>query len=158
MVWISNRCRPVRNALVYAQFGGIFLFDPASGKSRSIPVEIAGDLPATRARFEKAADKIQNAALSPTGARAVFEARGEILTVPAEKGDTRNLTRTTAAAERDPAWSPDGASIAFLSDESGEYASYRRSIRARAVKKIPLGTPPSFFFKPVWSPDGAGSP
>ena len=52
----------------------------------------------------------------------MFEARGEILTVPAEKGDVRNLTRTTGVAERDPAWSPDGKWIAYFSDESGEYA------------------------------------
>jgi len=66
----------------------------------------------------KAADKILNAGISPTGQRAVFEARGEILSVPAEKGNIRNLTRTTGAAERDPSWSPDGKWIAFFSDES----------------------------------------
>ena len=84
--------------------------------------------------------QIQNAAISPTGVRAVFEARGEILTVPAEKGDVRNLTRTTAVAERDPAWSPDGKSIAFFSDESGEYALHIvDQTGLGTVKKINLG-------------------
>jgi tricorn protease len=112
------------DALVYEQFGDIFLFSLASGKSTKVDIRIAGDLPSTRPHFEKAADKIQNAAISPTGARAVFEARGEIFTVPGEKGDIRNLTRTSAVAERDPGWSPDGKSIAFFSDESGEYAMH----------------------------------
>jgi tricorn protease len=142
------------DALVYEQFGGIYIFDPASGKSKKVEIRIEGDLPATRPHFEKVAEKIQNAAISPTGARAVFEARGEILTVPAEKGDVRNLTKTPAVAERDPAWSPDGKSIAFFSDESGEYALHIvEQTGSGAVKKINLGNPPSFFYGPLWSPD-----
>jgi tricorn protease len=142
------------DALVYEQFGGIYLFDPASGKSKKVSIRIAGDLPATRPHYEKVGDKIQNAAISPTGARAVFEARGEILTVPGEKGDIRNLTRTAAVAERDPAWSPDGKSIAYFSDESGEYALHIvEQAGSKMVKKINLGNPPSYFYTPLWSPD-----
>ncbi|HEX4544570.1 MAG TPA: PDZ domain-containing protein [Candidatus Acidoferrum sp.] len=142
------------DALVYEQFGGIFLYSPASGKSTKVDIRIAGDLPAARPHFEKAGDKIQNAAISPTGVRAVFEARGEIFTVPAEKGDIRNLTRTSAVAERDPAWSPDGKSIAFFSDESGEYALHiADQSGSGSVKKINPGNPPSYFYSPLWSPD-----
>jgi len=142
------------DALVYEQFGGIYLFEPRGGKSTKVQIHISGDLPATRPHFEKVGTKIQNAAISPSGVRAVFEARGEILTVPAEKGDVRNLTRTTAVAERDPAWSPDGKSIAFFSDESGEYALHIvEQAGSGAVKKINLGNPPSFFYGPTWSPD-----
>jgi tricorn protease len=142
------------DALVYEQFGGIFLYSPASGKSTKVDIRIAGDLPSTRPHFEKAGDKIQNAAISPTGARAVFEARGEIFTVPGEKGDIRNLTRTSAVAERDPAWSPDGKWIAFFSDESGEYALHiADQSGSGAVKKINLGNPPAYFYSPLWSPD-----
>jgi tricorn protease len=142
------------DALVYEQFGGIYLFDPKTSKSMHVNIHIAGDLPATRPHWVKVADKIQNASISPTGARAVFEARGEILTVPAEKGDIRNLTRTTTVVERDPAWSPDGKWIAFFSDESGEYALHLVDQSGLGeVKKINLGNPPSFFYSPTWSPD-----
>jgi tricorn protease len=142
------------DTLVYEQFGGIYTLDLKTQKPSKVDIHISGDLPATRPHFEKVADKILNAAISPTGARAVFEARGEILTVPAEKGDVRNLTRTPAIAERDPAWSPDGKSIAFFSDESGEYALHIVDQGGLgAVKKINLGNPPSYFYSPIWSPD-----
>jgi len=142
------------DVLVYEQFGGIYLFDPKTGKSNHVNIQIAADLPATRPHWVKVGDKIQNAGISPSGARAVFEARGEILTVPGEKGDIRNLTRTTTIAERDPAWSPDGKWIAFFSDESGQYALHLVDQSGLGeVKKINLGNPPSFFYGPTWSPD-----
>jgi len=84
----------------------------------------------------------------------VFEAHGEILTVPAEHGDIRNLTNTVGAAERDPAWSPDGKWIAYFSDESGEYALHLRPQDGLGeVIKIKLGDPPSFYYSPTWSRD-----
>src|SRR5271154_6263873 len=142
------------DALVYEQFGGIYLYDVTSGKARKLNVTIAGDLPATRAHYEKVGDKIANAGISPTGMRAVFEVHGEIVTVPGEKGDIRNLTHTPAVAERDPAWSPDGKWIAYFSDESGEYALHLSEQSGQgAVKKINLGNPPSYFYSPLWSPD-----
>jgi tricorn protease len=142
------------DALVYEQFGGIYVYDPQQGQSKKVDVHIAGDLPATRPHFEKVADKISGAAISPGGTRAVFEARGEIYTVPAEKGNVRNLTRTPAIAERDPSWSPDGKSVAFFSDESGEYALHVvDQTGLGTVKKIDLGKPASFFYSPTWSPD-----
>ena len=100
------------------------------------------------------AKQIQNSQISPTCARAVFEAHGEIFTVPAEKGDVRNLTNSPAVADRDPAWSPDGKSIAYFSDESGEYALHISPQNGLGpIAKIDLGTPPSFFYSPTWSPD-----
>jgi len=142
------------DALVYEQFGGIYLFEPGSGKAREVSIHITGDLPATRPHYDKVADNILAAGISPTGARAVFEARGEILTVPAEKGDVRNLTRTTTDVERDPAWSRDGKWIAYFSDQSGEYALHLVDQSGLgAVKKISLGNTPSFYYGPTWSPD-----
>ncbi len=142
------------DAIVYEQFGSLHLFDWKSGKSKRLPVRIHADMLGVRSKFEKVSSRITNATISPTGARAVFEARGEILTVPAEKGDVRNLTRTAGVAERDPSWSPDGKWIAYFSDESGEYALHLRDQKGLGeVKKIGLGNPASFFYSPVWSPD-----
>ena len=142
------------DAIVYEQFGSIHLFDPATDKQHAVDIHVTGDFPAVRAHFIKAADQIQNANISPTGARAVFEAHGEILTVPAEHGDIRNLTNSLAVADRDPAWSPDGKWIAYFSDESGEYALHLRSQDGLSdTRKINLGTPASFYYSPIWSPD-----
>ncbi|HXW93764.1 MAG TPA: protease, partial [Terriglobales bacterium] len=142
------------DAIVYEQFGSIHLFDPATGTQHAIDIRVTGDFPAVRPHFVKAAEQIQNANISPTGARAVFEAHGEILTVPAEHGDIRNLTNSPAVADRDPAWSPDGKWIAYFSDEAGEYALHLRSQDGISeVRKINLGQPPSFYYSPAWSPD-----
>src|SRR6202021_9342 len=104
--------------------------------------------------FEKIPKDINDAAISPPGVRAVFEAHGEILTVPAEKGDIRNITNSPGVADRAPAWSPDGKTIAYFSDESGEYALHLRAQNGLGeVRKINLGVPPSFFYGITWAPD-----
>jgi len=141
-------------AIVYEQFGAIYLYDLHSGKTKRVDITVNGDMPQVRPRFEKVDKRIENAQISPTGARAVFEAHGEIFTVPAEKGDVRNITNSPAVADRDPGWSPDGKSIAYFSDESGEYALHISPQNGLgAVTKIDLGKPPSFFYSPTWSPD-----
>jgi tricorn protease len=141
--------------IVYEQFGTIYTFDPGSKSAKRVNIRVAGDFPGVRPRYEKVGGRIANAAISPSGVRAVFEARGEILSAPADKGDTRNLTNTTNAMERDPAWSPDGRWIAYFSDESGEYALHLRDQTGIGeVKKISLGDGTAGFYStPVWSPD-----
>jgi tricorn protease len=142
------------DAIVIEQFGAIWLYDWKSGVAHKIDIRVAGDLPELRPRHLNVANRINNADLSPTGMRAVFEARGEILTVPAEKGDIRNLTNTPGADERYPAWSPGGTKIAYFSDESGEMALHIKNQNGQGeMQKISLGTPPSFFYFPTWSPD-----
>ncbi|HEU4753906.1 MAG TPA: protease, partial [Armatimonadota bacterium] len=141
-------------AIVYEQFGGLSILDLGSMKSRPLEIRVAGDLPAVRPHWQRVGESIRSGEISPSGLRAVFEARGEILTVPVEKGDIRNLTNTPAAAERDPSWSPDGRWIAYFSDESGEYQLHLRDQSGKGeVRKIALGDAPSFYYSPVWSPD-----
>ena len=140
------------DAIVYEQFGSLNVFDLKTAKAKKLNITINADLATVRARFEKAGNRIRSSSLSPTGARAVFEARGEIISVPAEKGNPRNLTNTSGAAERSPSWSPNGKWIAYFSDESGEYALHLRDQTGMGeVKKITL--PPNFYYAPNWSPD-----
>ena len=139
--------------IVYEQGGRVNLFDPAKGTSEPVHVHVDPDLPSTRPHWASAVPYIQHAALSPTGARAVIEARGDVFTVPAKKGDVRNLTATPGVAERDPAWSPDGQRIAYFSDAGGEYHLVLRDQSGLTPETaIPLADP-SFFYSPVWSPD-----
>ena len=142
------------DAIVYEQAGYIYLVDTSSGRAQKLNIEVTGDLPWARPQFKKVVSMIRNSALSPTGVRAAFEARGEIFTVPAEKGDYRNLTQSSDAHDRSPTWSPDGAQLAWLSDASGEYQLMLGD--PLGVTKPRAITLPStaFFSAPAWSPDG----
>lgn len=141
-------------AIVYEQFGEIHIYDTDSGRTRKLDIRLNGDLTGVRPRFQNVQSVATNASISATGKRAVFEARGEIFTVPAEKGDVRNLTRSPGVADRYPAWSPDGKWIAYFSDASGEYALHLSDQTGLGeVKKISMGNPPSYFYNPTWSPD-----
>ena len=142
------------DAVVYEQAGYIYLVDAKSGKSQKLNIEVTGDLPWARPQFKKVASMIRSATLSPTGVRAAFEARGEIFTVPTEKGDFRNLTQSAGTHDRGPVWSPDGTQLAWLSDASGEY---------QLMIGEPTGVTPgravslpstAFFSNARWSPDG----
>ena len=141
-------------AIVYEQFGSLHLFDLASGREHEVRVDIRGDFPEVRTHFESVADHVLDANISPTGTRAVFAAHGEIVTVPAEKGDARNITNSPAVADRSPSWSPDGKSIAYFSDASGEYALHIKNQDGMGkARAIGLGNPSSYFFSTAWSPD-----
>jgi tricorn protease len=145
--------------LVYDRLGDIYLYDTATATSHVVPIEVDADLPEVRPRIESVAEQIENASISPTGLRAAFEAHGEILTVAAKHGPTRDITNTSAVMEREPAWSPDGQSIAYFSDESGLYALHVASQFGSAeagtpgVKKFELPKEPAYYFHPQWSPD-----
>jgi tricorn protease len=141
--------------IVIEQFGTLKLYDLNTHQAQNIPVRVSGDFAAVRPHFAKVEPgQIRNFNLSPTGARAVFEARGEIFTVPADKGDIRNVTSSPAVADRNPAWSPDGKSIAYFSDASGEYELHIRDQNGLApARHITLGNAPSFYYDPNWSPD-----
>jgi tricorn protease len=142
------------DAIVYEKPGEILLFDLETRKSKNVPITINADLPTVRPHFVRVDTSVVAAGLSPSGARAVFEARGEIFTVPASKGQARNITRSPAVHDRDPAWSPDGKSIAYFSDESGEYElCIRDHLGKGKVKRITPGDAPSFYYNPQWSPD-----
>ncbi|HSR49660.1 MAG TPA: PDZ domain-containing protein [Acidobacteriota bacterium] len=127
--------------------------DLDSGANRSIPVTIPGDRPEIRPKAVEAEEYVLDQAISPTGKRALFGARGDIWTVPAKEGSPRNLTRTPGSAERHPEWSPDGRWIAYFSDAQGEYDLYLReaSLRSEPEKVTDLG--PGYRRNITWAPD-----
>ncbi|MBW8686276.1 S41 family peptidase [Chitinophaga rhizophila] len=140
--------------LVYEQAGRINKWDAAAGKGTTLNISLQADLPYKRPHYINASlPSISGISLSPTGIRAVVQFRGNILTIPADKGDVRSITATPGAHERSPAWSPDGKSIAYFSDAGGEYALHIRDQKAeKPAVIIPLGEP-SFYGGTVWSPD-----
>jgi len=141
-------------AIVYEQFGSLNLYDLVTGKTSPLSVSIAGDMLEVRDKFANVGDSLSSPSLSPNAFRAAFEARGEIITVPEEKGDFRNLTNTPGVMERYPSWSPDGQRIAYFSDEAGEYRLHIRDQKGTGeVVRIELEKNPAFYFSPRWSPD-----
>ncbi|HEY0871974.1 MAG TPA: PDZ domain-containing protein [Vicinamibacterales bacterium] len=139
--------------IVYEQAGVLHLLDPGSGTSERLTIGVASDLREMRARYVRGTRWIRDAALSPTGTRALFGYRGEVVTVPGEKGDVRNLTNSTGVHDRYPAWSPDGRSIAWFADKGGEYQLYIGSQDGKGEPRAIKVTGEGFYRNPVWSPD-----
>ena len=141
------------DAVVYEQAGYIHLVDAKTGQSRQLNIDATGDLPWARAGYKKVAGMIRNASLSPAGVRVAIEARGDIFTVPVEKGDYRNLTHSTAVNDRSPVWSPDGTQLAWFSDASGEY-QLMIGEQTGVTKPRGISLPSAAFYSELaWSPD-----
>jgi tricorn protease len=140
------------DAVVYENGGQLFAYDIAAGRTRQIPVTVASEALTARPQFKAAAELIRTHNVSPTGVRALFEARGDIFTAPAEHGSTRNLTSTPGVHERSPDWSPDGKWIAYLSDRSGEYEIYLQP--QKGGEEVRVTTDGSVYRYAIrWSPD-----
>ena len=151
--------------IIFDQAGHLHLFNTSTSADTRLTIGIAADLLELRPRFVKGVQYIRSADISPSGARAVFDFRGDIITVPAEKGDYTNITQTTGAHEKYPAWSPDGKSIAYFSDASGEYELHIKAQDGKGTVKIvklagaganlATGTAggAGFYAFPKWSPD-----
>ncbi|MEO7455234.1 MAG: protease, partial [Gemmatimonadaceae bacterium] len=140
------------NAVVFEQGGYVHELDVATGKEHVVNISANGDFSWMMPQWKDVTTRVTSIALSATGKRAAVEARGEIFTIPAEKGDARNLTNSSSSAERDPAWSPDGKWISYFSDASGEYQLILASQDGMTKRAIPL-TEPSHYYTPEWSPD-----
>jgi tricorn protease len=139
------------NTLIFENGGWLHTLDTA-GKLDRLSISLEGDFPWARPHWVDTGDGFQNVGISPTGKRAVIESRGDIYTVPADKGDTRNLTGSSGAADRSPSWSPDGKHLAWFSDESGEYQLVLADQMGRGRRTIELPDP-TFYYTPRWSPD-----
>ncbi|HEV8114566.1 MAG TPA: PDZ domain-containing protein [Planctomycetota bacterium] len=140
--------------VVYEQAGYLHFYDPARSAATRLHIGVPAELVETRPRFVKGADYVRSADVSPSGSRVAIGFRGEIVTVPAEKGDPRNLTNSPAVNERYPAWSPDGKTIAWFSDESGENQLVLAPQDGHGARRAIALEGAGFYVDPKWSPDG----
>ncbi|WP_099367680.1 S41 family peptidase [Sphingobacterium sp. 1.A.4] len=139
--------------LVFEQAGKLHILNLASKKHQPISISLNADAMYKRSRYADLNESIRGWEISPTGQRALFESRGEIFSVPKDKGDARNISNSPGSHERFPAWSPNGKWISYLSDKNGKYELVLRD--QKAVDEpihIKLGET-NFYFQPTWSPD-----
>jgi len=142
--------------IVYEAGGHVWRFDPATGEDVRVPIHAVGDFAARLPRFADVSDEVESFDLSPSGARALFTARGEIFTAPAKEGEVRNLTRTPDVRERDAVWSPDGRWVAYWSDSTGEYELFvRPSDGTGLARRVTTdgASDPTWRYVALWSPD-----
>lgn len=141
--------------LVFEQDGYLWTLDPAKGEPKRLSISVRGDFPWAMPRYADVTRSVQTAALGPNGKRALMEARGEIFTVPIEKGDARNLTRSSGAADRAPVWSPDGRRVAWFSDEGPGYRLLVGDADGLTAPRVIAIDDVKMAWNPAWSPDGS---
>ena len=142
-----------KEQIVFENGGYIYKLDVNTKEYAKVPIQIANDNAYSRTELKDASKAIQSGDLSPNGERVVFSARGEIYTLPAKHGITRNLTQTAGAHERVVSWSPDGKYIAYFSDESGEFEVYiMKQDGSEEPVQLTSGTN-SYLYDLEWSPD-----
>jgi tricorn protease len=141
------------NAIVFENGGFIYLFDLTTQKAEKIAIRIANDLITGRNSIKDAGKNINSSSLSPDGKRMAFDARGDVWTVPAKTGITKNLTTTPGVHERDVAWSPDGKNIAYISDKTGEDEIYIQKQDGSADAVQITKNADTYKYGVAWSPD-----
>ncbi len=139
--------------IVYENGGWLYVLNLETEKSQRIKVSLHSDNPLTRAGIKNVGGRVRAGSIAPDAKRAAFGARGDIFTVPAEKGNIRNLTATPGIRERNPSWSPDGKHVAYLSDQSGEYEVWLRSSDGKGEAKQLTKGSKTYKMNMAWSPD-----
>ncbi len=140
--------------IVFHAGSNMYLLNLQSLESEKVEINIISDYITLKSSLVDAGEKIQSYNVSPDGKRAVFEARGEVFTIPAEHGYILNLTQSSGSREIYPAWSPDGKYIAYWSDKSGEYELYQQTADGSGKPEKITSFGPGFRYNLFWSPDG----
>lgn len=141
------------DAIVFQNGGYLYVLDLPGEKVRKLDISIPNDEALGMPKWVDASKDISNFDISPDGERAVFEARGDIFTLPKESGNTRDITNTSGVDERDPVWSPDGKYVAYISDETGEGEIYLREDKPNSDEIKITSENKAYLYQPVWSPD-----
>lgn len=140
-------------AIVFENGGYIYRFDLATEKAEKVPISIEEDLIGGRGALIKVGDNVTNYEISPDGKRALFGARGDVFTVPAKYGATRNLTSTPGVHERNSKWSPNGKWIAYISDATGENEIYIEPQDGGSPATRITDGEDTYKYQIYWSPD-----
>jgi tricorn protease len=141
--------------IVFQCGGSLYVLDLPAESLHEIEVTIPSDSLRTRPRWADASKLVQSFDIAPNGKRALLGARGEVFTVPAEHGNIRDLTRTSGANEREPAWSPDGSWVAYVTDRTGESAVAMRRADGGGEERVLTDRREGYLYGPSWSPDGS---
>ncbi len=139
--------------IVFENGGELYLFNYESKESKKVKIEVPSEHISLRPQLKNLNDLNYSYWISPNGTRALFDARGELLTVPAEHGITQNLTRTDGVAEHNPDWSPNGKWIAYFSDAEGEYNLYTRNADGSGEATKLTSFTKNYYEGTMWSPD-----
>ncbi len=141
------------NAIVFENGGYIHRMDLATEAVTKVPIEIREDLASGRDGWRDVSKSVTEFDIASDGSRAVFGARGDVFTVPAKHGPTRNLTQSPGVHERNAVWSPDGRSIAYVSDASGEDEIYVRPQDGSGTPVQLTTGSDTYKYELAWSPD-----
>jgi tricorn protease len=143
------------DSIIFENAGYLYTFDLQSRQPKKLAIYVNGERDQAMKHWVNASRNITDFDISPDGKRAVFAARGDIFTVPAKDGSTRNLTHTAGVREQKVAWSPNGQWIAYVSDRSGEDEIYVIPQDGMGAEEQITSGHKGFMFNPAWSPDGS---
>lgn len=139
--------------LIFEMGGDLYLMDIKTQQYKKVDVNVISDLSIEMPTTKDVSANISNMTASPGGKRIVFEARGELFNVPVKEGFSLNMTKSSGAFDQNPAWSPDGKTIAYWSDKSGEYEIYLQDSEGKVEAKKLTNRNKGFGYKLFWSPD-----
>jgi tricorn protease len=140
--------------IVFEAGGKLYLWSLSSQQQKEVSVNVVTDDAMLKPKLETVEKLVQHASISPDGNRVLVEARGDIFSLPAKDGYVKDLTRTSGVAERYPAYSPDGKTMAYWSDQSGEYELWIADPNKENSAKKLTDYGAGFRYNLFWSPDG----